>query len=124
MEGKFNLLDPKTAPADHPDAKKTPSAIHLVRRADYLTGLIREYEDNLKAYQEQQAREAAQAQAAALAKAQGFPSPSLSYAVAGPSRVQSSPAASASAPPQAATNGKGKRRATPVFTDSESEESD
>ncbi len=115
MAGKFFLEDPKKAKTvEDPDVpKNTPSAIHLVRRADYLCGLIKEYEENLRIYQEQQA--AAQAP---VPPARTFYQPPT----AGPSRVTQSPAVSVNSGDDN-KGGSRSRRKTPVFTDSE-EESD
>jgi hypothetical protein len=74
-------------------------------------GLIKEYEENLKAYQEQQLRD------------QQGPSVSApSKPVKGKGRASHPEAVKAA--PQVANgdNKKGKRRATPVFTDSESDD--
>lgn len=75
-------------------------------------GLIKEYEENLKAYQEQQLREQ-----------QGPSSAPTGKPAKGKGRASHAEAAKAATH---AANGesskKGKRRATPVFTDSESED--
>ncbi len=108
MAGKFYLEDPKKKPEDPEAPKFTPSAIHLVRRADYLCGLIKEYEENLRIYQEQQAA------------AHAPPPPIRSFyqpPIPGSSRAGQSPAVSVASDEQ----GGKKRRKTPVFTDSEDE---
>lgn len=73
-------------------------------------GLIKEYEENLKAYQEQQLRDQ-----------QGLSTSTSTKPGKGKGRASHSETLKAA--PQA-SNGdkKGKRRATPVFTDSESED--
>lgn len=114
------LEEPKKgAEASKADANRgIPAPIHLVRRGDYLCtppirvilltigGLIREYEESLRLYNEQQAA------VAAMPVKTG-------YGYGNPKKVR---AAAASSPAVSGT-GKGKRRKTPEFTDSEDEES-
>jgi hypothetical protein len=77
-------------------------------------GLIKEYEENLKAYQEQQLRDQQGPSAAG---------PSTSKPAKGKGRASHADVVKAA--PHAANGDagkKGKRRATPVFTDSESDD--
>lgn len=96
-----------------------PGPIHLVRRGDYLCGLIREYEENRRMLIEQQAVIANMP----VKEGFGYDHPPLPPTAAAPSYKQSS------LTPSAGTNGtnkadKGpKRRKTPEYTDSEDDES-
>lgn len=77
-------------------------------------GLIKEYEENLKAYQEQQLRDQQGPSAAG---------PSTSKPVKGKGKANHAEVVKSA--PHAAngeSSKKGKRRATPVFTDSESDD--
>lgn len=49
LKDKFFLDDAKIKAADK-EARKIPNSIHLVRRADYLTHLLREFDGNLNSY--------------------------------------------------------------------------
>ncbi|KGB76774.2 chromodomain-helicase-DNA-binding protein 1 [Cryptococcus deuterogattii R265] len=116
LSDKIFLEDPKAAKLD-PNAPKpgVPGPVHLQRRGDYLCGIIREYEENRRILVEQQAM------IASLPAKEGFgfehpPLPSI----AGPSKKPSPSVASSSKDRDA---GKGKRRKTPEYTDSEDESS-
>ncbi len=131
LKGKIFLEDPKAAKAD-PNAPKPgiPGPIHLVRRGDYLCmyhtssrpswlilsgGLVREYEENRRMLIEQQAVIASMP----VKEGFGYEHPPLPGSAAGPSRSKhDSPAISVEGKP-----GKGKRRKTPEYTDSEEESS-
>lgn len=94
-----------------------PGPIHLVRRGDYLCGLIREYEENRRMLIEQQAVIANMP----VKEGFGYDHPPLPPTVVPSFTKQSSltPSASASATHK---DSKGKRRKTPEYTDSEDDE--
>lgn len=110
MGDKIFLDDPKSAKAEPGAKANIPGPIHLVRRGDYLCGLIREYEENRRALLEQNE---------AIAKMPpregfGFDNPAISSISAG-GKARLSPSVASSAP----KSGKGKRKKTPEYTDSE-----
>ncbi|KAL1413280.1 ATP-dependent DNA helicase Hrp3 [Vanrija albida] len=120
------LEDPKVV--KDPSAPKAgiPGPIHLVRRGDYLCGLIREYEENRRMLIEQQAV----IESMPVKEGFGYDHPPLPVPPGGSGRAAPSSAprggasASAAAAAAAAAAGdKGKRRKTPEYTDSEDEES-
>jgi chromodomain-helicase-DNA-binding protein 1 len=118
------LDDPKVV--KDPGAPKTgiPGPIHLVRRGDYLCGLIREYEENRRMLIEQQAVIATMP----VKEGFGYDHPTLpnasgssSYRGGGGSKSSAAATAAAAAAAAAAAD-KSKRRKTPEYTDSEEEE--
>lgn len=123
LQDKIFLEDPKSK-ADGSAKPGIPGPIHLVRRGDYLCGLVREYEENRRALIEQNALIAKMP----VREGFGFEQPSLpSSAGAGPSRSHAgatkSPSVTSSAAPlpkgSAAKAAAAKRRKTPEYTDSE-----
>lgn len=88
-------------------AKPIPNAIHLVRRGDYLLGVLSEYEEKLRSIHLNMRKE--------RPKPSASPAPSNSHSV---KRRNPSPAPSSHAPSEPPQ--KKKRRPTPTFTDSES----
>jgi chromodomain-helicase-DNA-binding protein 1 len=102
------LEDPKSSKAEPGAKANIPGPIHLVRRGDYLCGLIREYEENRRALLEQ--NEAI----AKMPPREGFGFESHS-AVPSTSKARISPSVASTA----AKAGKGKRKKTPEYTDSE-----
>ncbi len=130
LADKIFLDDPKTAKAENAPKPGIPGPIHLVRRGDYLCmsrivslvavransdagGLIREYEENRRMLIEQQAVIASMP----VKEGFGYDHPPLPVAIASSSKVRSVPMDS----PAVSASGKGKRRKTPEFTDSEDE---
>ncbi|OCF38014.1 chromodomain-helicase-DNA-binding protein 1 [Kwoniella heveanensis BCC8398] len=110
LQSKIFLEDPKSNKVEPGQPKPgIPGPIHLVRRGDYLCGLVREYEENRRMLVEQQAVIAS----LPTKEGFGFEHPSVP-SLAGPSG-KASPAASAKPDP------KGKRRKTPEYTDSDNE---
>jgi chromodomain-helicase-DNA-binding protein 1 len=105
---KIFLEDPKSSKAEPGAKANIPGPIHLVRRGDYLCGLIREYEENRRALLEQ--NEAI----AKMPPREGFGFESHS-AVPSTSKARISPSVASTA----AKAGKGKRKKTPEYTDSE-----
>jgi chromodomain-helicase-DNA-binding protein 1 len=128
LQGKFFLDESKNKPLDQGQTRSTPTAVHLVRRGDYLAGMIREFEENDRLVKEQQAAQQ-RAQQAYFDQHGHYPPvqnvlPSVLHAAPGEAGPSSAPAKkprkSTSAAPSASDKGK-KRKGTPVFTDSESE---
>ncbi|KIJ49638.1 hypothetical protein M422DRAFT_161169 [Sphaerobolus stellatus SS14] len=109
LTDKFFLDDTKKG--EDTASKPIPNAIHLVRRGDFLLGLIREHFEKVKAYESQ-----------IIGKTRGVYSHSMSPPAAGPSsghkRRAESPLVSA------VDDGpkRKKRRPTPTFTDSSSDD--
>jgi chromodomain-helicase-DNA-binding protein 1 len=107
------LEDPKMKDPGAPKAG-IPGPIHLVRRGDYLCGLIREYEENRRMLIEQQAVIANMP----VKEGFGYDHPVIPATQAASFKHSSSTtSASNKADP------KGKRRKTPEYTDSEDDES-
>lgn len=118
LKGKFFLDEDKKGKGDEsqmgegsmPPANSTkpiPNAIHLVRRGDYLLGVLSEYEEKLRSIHMNIRKE--------RPKPSASPAPSGTQSV---KRRQPSPAPSSHAPSEPPA--KKKRRPTPTFTDSES----
>ncbi|KAG8905811.1 hypothetical protein FRB99_008176 [Tulasnella sp. 403] len=117
LKGKFFLDEDKKkgddggadpgGPAPGGSAKPIPNAIHLVRRGDYLLGVLAEYEEKLRSIHMNMRKE--------RPKASASPAPSAAVSV---KRRNPSPAPSSHAPSEPPH--KKKRRPTPTFTDSES----
>ncbi|GMK59395.1 hypothetical protein CspeluHIS016_0800010, partial [Cutaneotrichosporon spelunceum] len=112
LQDMIFLEDPKMKDPGAPKAG-IPGPIHLVRRGDYLCGLIREYEENRRMLIEQQAVIASMP----VKEGFGYDHPPIPAASASASFKPSS------ATPSASKNDKGKRRKTPEYTDSEDDES-
>ncbi|KAK8853315.1 hypothetical protein IAR55_004019 [Kwoniella newhampshirensis] len=113
LSNKIFLEDPKSSKDPNAPKPGIPGPIHLVRRGDYLCGIIREYEENRRILVEQQALIASMPAKEGF----GFEHPPLPAIVAGPSSKAS---------PSVTSNGKdakGKRRKTPEYTDSENDSS-
>ncbi|KAG8929248.1 hypothetical protein FRC00_001510 [Tulasnella sp. 408] len=118
LKGKFFLDEDKKNKGDDsqmaessmPPANSTkpiPNAIHLVRRGDYLLGVLSEYEEKLRSIHMNIRKE--------RPKPSASPAPSGTQSV---KRRQPSPAPSSHAPSEPPQ--KKKRRPTPTFTDSDS----
>lgn len=131
MANKFFLSEPKGAKPDDEGPKQTPSAIHLVRRADYLLGLVKDYEENLKTYEEQERKKAqdkAHLDREVVTRNHLRPSEAVAeHPVASSSKTNHSlhhqpGAVEKPSSSTALAAGSSKRRATPVFTDSEEDD--
>ncbi|ORY35802.1 putative Chromodomain helicase [Naematelia encephala] len=121
LEDKIFLEDPKTAKGEAGAAKMVPGPIHLVRRGDYLCGLIREFEENRRMLIEQDAVLASMPPKEGF----GYDNPPLPVPAAAKIKLNSPAVSTASASASGAQAGaaKGKRRKTPEYTDSENESS-
>ncbi len=109
LEGKFFLEEGKKG--EDSASRPIPNAIHLVRRGDYLLGILREHEEKLHAYENA---------VRTKVKVSASPPPiaSSSYASSLKRRAESEAVASVDDP----SSKKRKRRPTPTFTDSESDD--
>lgn len=107
LDGKFFLEEGKKG--EDSASRPIPNAIHLVRRGDYLLGILREHDEKLRSYE-----------SAVRIKVKTSMSPppiaSSSYASNMKRRAESEAVASVDDP----SSKKRKRRPTPTFTDSES----
>ncbi|KIY74427.1 transcription regulator [Cylindrobasidium torrendii FP15055 ss-10] len=107
LDGKFFLEEGKKT--DESGQRPIPNAIHLVRRGDYLLGILREHEEKLKSYE---------SSIRGKVKVSMSPPPIASSSSHGiKRRAESEAVASVDE-----ANRKRKRRPTPTFTDSESSE--
>lgn len=103
------MEDPKSQKTEPGAKANIPGPIHLVRRGDYLCGLIREYEENRRALLEQ--NEAI----AKMPTREGFGFENPIPALLANSKVRASPSVAGSV----IKSVKGKRKKTPEYTDSE-----
>ncbi|EIW83178.1 transcription regulator [Coniophora puteana RWD-64-598 SS2] len=112
LDGKFFLEEGKKS--EDSASRPIPNAIHLVRRGDFLLGILREYDEKLRSY-ETSLRTKGQLKVSATPP----PAPAASTSSAALNRkrrAESEAVASVEDP----SNKKRKRRPTPTFTDSES----
>ena len=106
LDGKFFLEEGKKG--EDAASRPIPNAIHLVRRGDYLLGILREHEEKVKSYE---------STIRTKVKTSASPPPmasSSSYSIK--RRAESEAVASV----DDTSSRKRKRRPTPTFTDSES----
>ncbi|CCO27131.1 chromodomain-helicase-DNA-binding protein 1 [Rhizoctonia solani AG-1 IB] len=114
LGGKFFLEEGKKG-EETGASKPIPNAIHLVRRGDYLLGILREHDEKIKSYQSSLSK---RKDPRPVASHSMSPAPSLGA----PTKRRMSPIPSHhdiggdSEPPRK------KRHATPEFTDSDSDE--
>ncbi|KAI9442173.1 P-loop containing nucleoside triphosphate hydrolase protein [Lactarius indigo] len=109
LSDKFFLEEGKKG--EDASTKPIPNAIHLVRRGDYLLGLLRDHEEKLRLY-ETSLRTKGQLRASVS------PPPVASSSYSGSNKRRAESEAVASVEDTSAR--KRKRRPTPTFTDSES----
>jgi len=109
LTDKFFLEEGKKG--EDASTKPIPNAIHLVRRGDYLLGLLRDHEEKLRMY-ETSLRTKGQLRSSAS------PPPVASSSYSGSNKRRAESEAVASVEDTSAR--KRKRRPTPTFTDSES----
>ncbi|KAF9529183.1 chromodomain-helicase DNA-binding protein [Crepidotus variabilis] len=112
LDGKFFLEEGKKG--EDAASRPIPNAIHLVRRGDFLLGILREHEEKLRSYESSlrtkgQSKYSASPPPAAMASTSSYTS-SLKR------RAESEAVASI----DDGSSRKRKRRPTPTFTDSES----
>lgn len=112
LEGKFFLEEGKKG--EDAASRPIPNAIHLVRRGDFLLGLLREHDEKLRSYESSLRSKGLKVSVSAS------PPPPIastsSYATSLKRRAESEAMASI----DDTSSKKRKRRPTPTFTDSES----
>jgi chromodomain-helicase-DNA-binding protein 1 len=109
LEGKFFLEEGKKG--DDAASKPIPNAIHLVRRGDYLLGILREHDEKLRSYE-------SSLRTKGHLKVSASPPPVASSSHSGSLKWRAESEAVASV--EDGSSRKRKRRPTPTFTDSES----
>ncbi|KAI0341938.1 hypothetical protein BDW22DRAFT_219821 [Trametopsis cervina] len=112
LDGKFFLEEGKKG--EDASTKPIPNAIHLVRRGDYLLGILREHDEKIRAIESTLQRKSSGGYKTSLSPP---PVASTSYSVAR-RRAESEAVASI----DEGSSKKRKRRPTPTFTDSSSED--
>ncbi|KDR75210.1 hypothetical protein GALMADRAFT_249186 [Galerina marginata CBS 339.88] len=112
LEGKFFLEEGKKG--EDAASRPIPNAIHLVRRGDFLLGILREHDEKLRSY-ESSLRHKGQLKVSASPPPTAMASTS-SHSSSLKRRAESEAMASI----DDGSNKKRKRRPTPTFTDSES----
>ncbi|PBK91474.1 transcription regulator [Armillaria gallica] len=105
LEGKFFLEEGKKG--EDAASRPIPNAIHLVRRGDYLLGILREHDEKLRSYE---------SSIRTKVKSSASPPPTASTSHGIKRRAESEAVASV----DDNSSRKRKRRPTPTFTDSES----
>ncbi|PPQ99451.1 hypothetical protein CVT24_005258 [Panaeolus cyanescens] len=113
LEGKFFLEEGKKG--EDAASRPIPNAIHLVRRGDFLLGILREHEEKLRSY-ESSLRKSGQLKVSASPPPAALASTSASHISNLKRRAESEAMASI----DDGSTRKRKRRPTPTFTDSES----
>ncbi|KAF9244978.1 P-loop containing nucleoside triphosphate hydrolase protein [Melanogaster broomeanus] len=110
LEGKFFLEEGKKG--EDSSTRPIPNAIHLVRRGDFLLGILREHDEKLRSY-ESSLRNKGQLKVSAT------PPPTVVASSSTSSRKRRAES-EAVASVEDTSSKKRKRRPTPTFTDSES----
>lgn len=112
LDGKFFLEEGKKG--EDSSTKPIPNAIHLVRRGDYLLGILREHDEKIRAIESTLQRKTSGGYKASLSPPP--PVASTSYSASMKRRAESEAVASV----EEGSTKKRKRRPTPTFTDSSS----
>ncbi|KAI9062898.1 hypothetical protein FKP32DRAFT_760582 [Trametes sanguinea] len=113
LEGKFFLEEGKKG--EDAASKPIPNAIHLVRRGDYLLGILREHDEKIRAIESTLTSRRQHSSKTSLSPGPP-PIASTSYASSIRKRAESEAVASV----EEGSTKKRKRRPTPTFTDSSS----
>ncbi|KAL4080347.1 SNF2 family N-terminal domain-containing protein [Scleroderma yunnanense] len=111
LDGKFFLEEGKKG--EDSSSRPIPNAIHLVRRGDFLLGLLREHDEKLRSY-ESSLRNKGQL------KMSVTPPPVTGASSSTSSRKRRAESEAIVSVDDSTTTKKRKRRPTPTFTDSES----
>ena len=114
LDGKFFLEEGKKG--EDAASKPIPNAIHLVRRGDYLLGILREHDEKIRAIESKLTTRGGALKASLSPPP--LPVASTSYASSIRRRAESEAVASV----DEGASKKRKRRPTPTFTDSSSED--
>jgi len=109
LDGKFFLEEGKKG--EDAASKPIPNAIHLVRRGDFLLGILREHDEKLRSYE-------SSLRTKGHLKVSASPPPVASSSHTGSLKRRAESEAVASV--EDSSSRKRKRRPTPTFTDSES----
>lgn len=112
LDGKFFLEEGKKG--EDASTKPIPNAIHLVRRGDYLLGILREHDEKIRAIESTLQRKTSGGYKPSLSPPP--PVASTSYVSSVRRRAESEAVASV----EEGSTKKRKRRPTPTFTDSSS----
>lgn len=120
LKDKMFLEDvvPKGKKLGEGETRLIPNAIHLVRRADYASGLIRDSQEAAKLLREQQLQGGSRPLNASHSNSHS--QPSSHQPEGGPSRSDSYSKKGREPVPES-LDAKGKRKSTPVYTDSDNE---
>ncbi|KAI6106105.1 transcription regulator [Pisolithus croceorrhizus] len=112
LEGKFFLEEGKKG--EDSSSRPIPNAIHLVRRGDFLLGLLREYDEKFRSYESSLRNKGV--------KVSATPPPVVlaSSSISNRKRRAESEAIASVDDSTTTTTKRRKRRPTPTFTDSES----
>lgn len=110
LEGKFFLEEGKKG--EDAASRPIPNAIHLVRRGDFLLGLLREHEEKIQSYESSLRHR--------QPKKSLSPPPALAASSSYSSAIRRRAESEAVASIDDNSSKKRKRRPTPTFTDSES----
>ncbi|EKM80694.1 hypothetical protein AGABI1DRAFT_37749 [Agaricus bisporus var. burnettii JB137-S8] len=111
LEGKFFLEEGKKG--EDAASRPIPNAIHLVRRGDFLLGLLREHDEKLRSYESSLRNKG-------HLKVSTSPPPALASSSSHVSSLRRRAESEAMATIDDPSSKKRKRRPTPTFTDSES----
>ncbi|KAF9454035.1 chromodomain-helicase DNA-binding protein [Macrolepiota fuliginosa MF-IS2] len=113
LEGKFFLEEGKKG--EDAASRPIPNAIHLVRRGDFLLGLLREHDEKLRSYE-------TSLRSKGHLKASASPPPPIASTSSHTNSLKRRAESEAMATIDDTSSKKRKRRPTPTFTDSESSE--
>lgn len=111
LDGKFFLEEGKKG--EDAASRPIPNAIHLVRRGDFLLGLLREYDEKLRSYE-------SSLRSKGHLKISASPPPSVPSTSSHINSLKRRAESEAMATIDDTSSKKRKRRPTPTFTDSES----
>jgi chromodomain-helicase-DNA-binding protein 1 len=111
LDGKFFLEEGKKG--EDAASRPIPNAIHLVRRGDFLLGLLREHDEKLRSYESSLRNKG-------HLKVSTSPPPALASSSSHVSSLKRRAESEAMATIDDPSSRKRKRRPTPTFTDSES----
>lgn len=111
LDGKFFLEEGKKG--EDAASRPIPNAIHLVRRGDFLLGLLREHDEKLRSYE-------TSLRSRGHLKASASPPPPTTSSSSHISSLKRRAESEAMATIDDTSSKKRKRRPTPTFTDSES----
>ena len=112
LEGKFFLEEGKKG--EDAASRPIPNAIHLVRRGDFLLGLLKEHQEKIASYEHSLRHKSVKASASPT------PAPAMASSSSHANTLKRRAESEAMASIDDTSARKKKRRPTPTFTDSES----